>query len=132
MLQEVLKQYKDICKEIKELEKRIKNLENKIETDKVKGSNAEFPYQARSFTIEGLASTSELIDLLGRRKSRCEKLKVRIEEFISDIPDSRTRRVFQYRYMDNLSWQTIAIRLGKVHESYPRRDIHDKYLEGLE
>ena len=130
-MQEVLKQYNSIVKEIKELEKRIKKLENRIEIDKVKGSNDEFPYQARSFRIEGLASTSELVDLLGRRKTRCEKLKVRIEEFISDIPDSRTRRVFQYRYIDGLSWQSIAMKIGKVHESYPRKEIHDKYLDTL-
>lgn len=51
--------------------------------------------------------------------------------FISDIPDSRTRRVFQYWYIDNLSWQAIANEDWKLHDSYPRRDIHDKYLEDL-
>ena len=59
-------------------------------------------------------------------------MKLEIEEFISSIPDSRTRRVFQYRYIDNLNWYQIARRLGKYDESYPRKVIHDKYLEGLE
>lgn len=129
-MKKILKQYNDICREIKELETRIEKLEKKIEIDKVTGSNSEFPYQPRSFTIEGLASTCELKDLLIRRKGRCEKLKLEIEKFINEIPNSRTRRIFQYRYMDNLTWQAIAMRINKVHESYPRR-IHDSYLEEL-
>lgn len=140
---ELLKQYNSILEEIKELNREIERLENKEikhEIDKVKGSNAEFPYQPRSFTIEGYNVLEEdrIIkriltkkNILYRRKAKCEDLKLQIEEFINTIPDSLTRRVFRYRYIDNLSWQAIAMRLGRVHESYPRRDIHDKYLESL-
>lgn len=64
------------------------------------------------------------------RKSKCEDMKLEIEKFISNIPDSRTRRVFQYRYIDGLSWLQIAMRMNKVHESYPRK-IHDRYLENI-
>ena len=133
----LLKQYTDLQEEIKDLEKRIKKLENfKVEHDKVTGSNSEFPYQPRSFTIEGyniqdVDRLNKVKSLLVDRKEKCEDMKLEIEKFISTIPDSRTRRVFQYRYVDGLSWQAIAMRIGKVHESYPRRDIHDKYLEGL-
>lgn len=134
----LLTQYTDLQAEIKDLEKRIKKLENfKVEHDKVTGSNSEFPYQPRSFTIEGyniqdIDRLNKVKSLLVDRKEKCEDIKIEIEKFISSIPNSRTRRVFQYRYIDNLSWQAIAMRIGKVHESYPRRDIHDKYLEGLE
>lgn len=140
----LLKQYKDLQIEIKELENRIKKLENytyKVEHDVVKGSDNVFPYTERTFHIEGYniqdvdkknERLNRLEKLLTKRKNKCEDMKIQIEEFISTIPDSRTRRVFQYRYIDNLSWQAIAIRIGKVHESYPRRDIHDKYLESLE
>lgn len=137
---ELLKQYKSILKEIEELDREISRLENKeikCEMDKVKGSNAEFPYQPRSFTIEGYNILEEERNLkriltkkniLHKRKEKCENFKLQIEEFINTIPDSLTRRVFRYRYIDNLSWQAIAMRIGKVHESYPRK-IHDRYLE---
>ncbi|WP_312667440.1 hypothetical protein [Tissierella praeacuta] len=142
-IKDLLKQYNDLQIEIKELEQRITKLRNKkikIEHDRVKGSSDAFPYIERSFTIEGYnypeADRKEerlikLNDLLCRRKSKCEDLKLQIEEFIFNIPDSRTRRVFHYRYIDNLSWQAIAIRIGKTHESYPRKEIHDKYLNNL-
>lgn len=135
---ELLKQYNDLQEEIKDLKKRIDKLSDfKIERDKVTGSDSEFPYIKRSFTIEGyniqnIDRLNELKKLLIDRKSKCEDMKLEIEKFISSIPDSKTRRVFQYRYIDGLSWQAIAYRIGKHDESYPRKMIHDKYLEGLE
>jgi DNA-directed RNA polymerase specialized sigma24 family protein len=133
----LLTQYTDLQAEIKDLEKRIKKLENfKVEHDKVTGSENEFPYIKRSFKIEGyniqdIDRLNELKELLIDRKNQCEEFKLQIEKFISNIPDSRTRRVFQYRYIDGLSWLQIARRIGKYEESYPRKVIHDKYLEGL-
>ena len=127
----LLKQYKDLCREINELENNyIKKLENRNVSDIVTGSNNEFPYQIMSFKVEGLAHTDKLRDVLVERKVKCEQLKIKIEEFISNIPDSRTRRVFQYRYIDGLTWLQIAMRMNKVHESYPRK-IHDRYLENI-
>lgn len=142
-IKDLLSQYNSLIKEIRELEMeidRLEKLECKHEKDKVKGSNPYFPYQARSFTVEGYNILEEerinnrIYDkksILVERKNKCEEVKLQIEMFISDIPDSRTRRVFRYRYINNLSWQAIAMRIGKTHESYPRRDIHDKYLENL-
>ena len=83
-----------------------------------------------SFKVEGLAHTDKLREVLIERKVKCEQLKIKIEEFISNIPDSRTRRVFQYRYIDGLTWQQVSRRIGGYEESYPRK-IHDRYLEGL-
>jgi len=127
----LLKQYKDLCREINELENNyIKKLENRNVSDIVTGSNNEFPYQIMSFKVEGLAHTDKLREVLVERKVKCEQLKIKIEEFISNIPDSRTRRIFQYRYIDGLTWQQVSRRIGGYEESYPRK-IHDRYLEGL-
>lgn len=135
-MKKLLTQYTDLQAEIKDLEKRIKKLENfKVEHDKVVGSDSEFPYRPRSFKIEGynirdIDRLNELKEVLIERKIKCEELKLEIEKFISNIPDSRTRRVFQYRYIDGLTWLQIAMRMNKVHESYPRK-IHDRYLENM-
>ena len=132
----LLTQYTDLKAEIKDLEKSIDKLSDfKVEHDKVTGSDSEFPYIKRSFTIEGyniqnIDRLNELKKLLIDRKSKCEDMKLEIEKFISNIPDSRTRRVFQYRYIDGLTWLQIAMRMNKVHESYPRK-IHDRYLENI-
>lgn len=132
----LLSQYIDLQQEIKDLEKRIERLSNfKVEHDVVTGSNSEFPYQPRSFTIEGyniqdVDRLNKVKSLLVDRKDKCEDMKIEIEKFISTIPDSRTRRVFQYRYIDRLTWQQVSSRIGGYEESYARK-IHDRYLEGL-
>lgn len=135
-IKKLLTQYTDLQAEIKDLEKRIKKLENfKVERDKVFGSDSEFPYIKRGFKIEGynirdIDRLNKLKEVLIERKIKCEELKLQIEKFISNIPDSRTRRIFQYRYIDGLTWLQIAMRMNKVHESYPRK-IHDRYLENI-
>lgn len=139
-MKKLLSQYQDLVQEIKDLENRIKRLEERaitITRDTVKGSSPYFPYTERKFTIEGynikdLNKISELKNLLLERKTRCEDMKLEIERFISEIPNSLTRRVFQLRYIDNYTWLSIAFEIGKYDESYPRKMIHDRYLEGIE
>lgn len=137
MNKDFLKQYVDLQAEIKELEKRIDNLSKfKYEYDKVRGSSNEFPYTEKSFFIEGyniqdIDRLNKIRDILTDRMTKCEEMKVEIERFISSIPSSLTRRVFQYRYINGWSWQRIAFKIGKHDESYPRKMVHDKYLEGL-
>lgn len=142
-IRDLLKQYNSLIEEIQELEIEIRDLEKlecKHEKDKVKGSNPYFPYQARSFTIQGYnIQEEERINnriytkksILIERKTKCEELIIQIEVFISDIQDSLTRRVFRYKYFDNMSWRMIARRIGRHDESYPRKMIHDRYLESL-
>lgn len=141
---EILKQYNSLLEEIKNLERKIDRLEKsepQHEIDSVRGSNPYFPYEAKNFTIEGYNIIDEekkdcklekMLNILYSRNIKCKDMKIQIEEFISNIPDSLTRRVFQYRYVDNLEWLPIARKIGRHEESYPRKVIHDKYLEGLE
>lgn len=139
-IKESLKQYSDLQKEIKELEQRIERVRNKkiqVVTDSVKGSSKYFPYVERSFVITGLEEDKKeqqlekLNSILLKRKTKCEEIKLQIEEFINTIPDSRTRRVFSLRYIDGLNWLQIARKIERYDESYPRKVIHDKYLENL-
>lgn len=137
---ELLKQYNDLQKEIKELEQRIERVKNKkiqVVSDTVKGSPY-FPYNERVIKVTGIEADrkeqqiDKLNNILYKRRAKCKELAFQIEEFINTIPDSRTRRVFSLRYIDGLSWLQIARRIERYDESYPRKVIHDKYLEKLE
>ena len=137
-MKETLKQYNSIREEIKELRREIARLEKqetRYATDKVVGSDNQFPYAKKHFTITGIVENKNLIrkkEILIDRLKKCEKIKIEIDKFITEIPDSLTRRVFRYRYIEGLTWLQIAYRIGKHDESYPRKVIHDRYLEGLE
>lgn len=132
MNKEILKQYKDLQHEIFKLNKRLQKLKKyKIEHDFVSGSNTEFPYQRITIDLEGYADNSEKINktqrLLEKRLKEYQELRLTIEEFIADIFDSRTRLIFEYRYINSWSWQRISMKLGSHDESYARK-IHDRYL----
>lgn len=136
-LKQLLRQYNSLIAEIGELEKEIRYLENlkpKFVKDKVTGSDNEFPFVERDFTISGVVEDDKLIKkriILTERKEKCIILKIKIEEFISTIPDSLTRRIFKYRYVDGLEWLPISMKIGGYDESYARKK-HDRYLEGFE
>ena len=132
MDKETLGQYRYLLKEIKSLEARIKKLE-RVASDKVTASNSEFPYQRISVTVEGVESTEtaqKLKVILGHRKDECEAARLNVERFIRGIEDSRTRLVFERRYINGWSYQKISMYLGSQHESYARK-IHDAYLKSI-
>jgi hypothetical protein len=143
MTKELLSQYIDLKEEIKMLESRLAALQktpDQYTADSVQGSLPEAPYTKYTVKIQGYdyevnarrdAKIRRLSSLIARKKEECIDKQIEIQEFINSIPDSRTRRVFTYRYIDGMSWQRIAFKLGKHDESYPRLVIHDKYLKNI-
>lgn len=131
MTKEQLGQYKCLCLEIKELENRLNNLKRQEVTDKVLSSASDFPYNQYELKIQGYEDDKYIQKIrvrLLRRIRRCKKLRLEIEEFIDGIEDSRTRLVFQLRYIEGKSWVYISRQLGSSNESYARM-IHSRYLE---
>lgn len=130
MTKKELLQYRYLLIEIKELENKIKNYEGKIVTDKVQSSQREFPYTQYELKIQGVEDSlyiKKLREKLFFRIEKCKKLKVDIENFINNIEDSRTRLVFQLRYVEGRSWVYISRQLGSSNESYARM-IHNRYF----
>lgn len=71
---------------------------------------------------------ADLRHKMDERRLDCMEELARLYEFIDDIPDSLTRQIFMLRYIDGLSWQQIAFRVGEGDEQYPRR-VHNRYLK---
>ncbi len=123
-------QYRSLCLEIEELEKRIEKLKTREVSDKVLTSKDEFPYNQYELKIQGYEDDKYIEKIrvrLIRRIRRCKKLRLEIEEFIDSIADSRTRLVFQLRYIEGKSWVYISKQLGSSNESYARM-IHNRYF----
>lgn len=136
---QILVQYRDLQQEIKEIEQSISKLNLEIpkieqrlaeieagETvkDKVRGGAGGI----QNFAIEGIP-TREYAQrkntlaykkiLLGKRKTSLESQNVKlleivneIEQFITTIEDSHIRRIVRLRFVDNLSWNQVAMRIG--------------------
>lgn len=123
MDKEILKQYIDACEQVKEAKEdilRLKKNRKKIVQDRVSGSAHEFPYTAKSFHIEGLAypvvkDPDELDrreEILQERLQRAEEIKRQVEAWMLTIPQ-RMQRIIRYRVFEELSWNEVAIRMGR-------------------
>ena len=63
--------------------------------------------------VERLAA--EIVDLqavIAARQIQCIHERARLERWISDIPDSLTRRVFSLRFERCMSWVQVAAQIG--------------------
>lgn len=122
---EVLKQFSDIKKEIVEVESKIQSLEKyiaKMESDgsvvdTVSGGNGGIQH----FKIEGFPypEYSKKKTLLLTRKSILEQLRMElleqenaVESFITTIESSFMRRIVRMRFLENMTWNQIADRMG--------------------
>lgn len=131
MTKEVLEQYVDLLQEIKKLDKRIERLEKQsaIVSDVVQNG------YKRHAVIKGIDlyrsnKLDELKRILEERKTMAIEQEVEIEKFIKNIHNSKTRQIFEYKYIDGLSWVQIQLIMGYKHEDGPRK-IHDRYLSKL-
>lgn len=123
MDKEILRQYIDACGQVQEAKEdilRLKKNRKKIVQDRVSGSAHEFPYTAKSFHIEGLpypvAKDPDELDrreeILQERLRRAEEIKCQVEAWMLTIPQ-RMQRIIRYRVFEEMSWNEVAIRMGR-------------------
>ena len=155
----VLKQYISLKNEVKETKEKIKSLEiqicqiskrlREIEVkkesvrDKVKGGMGGI----QGFQIEGIpireyqTKKSELMMnniLLNQRKSTLEILEYEllektneIERFIMGIQDSQMRRIISLRFIENLSWNMVADRIGGNNTEDSIRKAFERFMKKI-
>ncbi len=138
-LKECLVQYCDIQKEIKELEEKIEKLEPKthdIVSESVESTTKHFPIVQNHLKIKGLNQRAikqleYYKTILEERYDRLLKEQIRVEEFIDNISNSRLRRIFEYRYIEQLTWRQVAQRIGNASEESIKKE-HNRFLEKSE
>ena len=121
MKRSILWQYIDACELAKETREDLLKLEQKaVVHDKVYGSNPDFPYEPRGFTIHGVADTSaerkKWIEaekkLLEQREQKAEKIRVDVEKWLNTLPP-RAVRIIRLHYFQQLSWSETAGVMGR-------------------
>jgi len=123
-----LQQYRAIKKEIAALEDKIYSIRLKppFGTDIVKGSDTEFPYCEKSFTVSGVdrRKLDRLTRVYEKRRDALLEETLKVEEWLDGIEDSSIRQIVQYRYLDGFSWRKTAMKVyGKPCEDAPRRAV---------
>lgn len=117
-----LKQYRSLKKEQKMLEDKMEKLNERAEkiptvTGKVKGSMDTFPYIETHMRI--IMDEPKQADVIyrqmiinGKRQHQVDELLTEIEEFISLIPDSNARQIFELIYINGMTQQEVGEQLG--------------------
>ena len=68
------------------------------------------------------------LQLLQEKEDELLELTNEVELYIESIEDSRIRRIFRYRYLDDMSWTRVAMMMGGDHTADSCRNAHDRYL----
>lgn len=143
-LKTILVQYTDLQQEIRDLRDRIDRKQRLIRQmeqegytvkDTVRGSRPDgtigpiavegFPYPDYSWQKSLLQQS---ITRMKIKQDELLELTNEVEKFIGDIPMSKTRRIFRHRYLDNMTWVQVAMRIGNGMTDEGCRSIHDRYL----
>ncbi len=134
----VLQEYIDACELVKETEKEIQKLNRKKKTiiqTNVKGSMHEFPYVEQHFKVQGTTFTvkddSRLRyeeKLLERQKARAEQVKLQVEEWMLTL-SSRMQRIVRYRYLEGMTWEQVAAKMGRKATADSVRMELNKFLK---
>ena len=138
---------KDLRKRIQKLESEIGRLENSIVTDSVScGKKGKKPLGTVkvSGVPNGLISRKRTTlkarrALLMEREAKLLELMNEAEEYINSIEKSELRMMFEYYYIDDLTWYQVA---QKMNHAFPKRKIkytedncrirHNRFLDEIE
>ena len=117
-----LRQYRSLKREQKMLEDKMEKLNERAEriptvAGTVKGSMSAFPYiETHMSVVMSEPKQADMIDrqmrINERRREQVDKLLTEIEEFISQIPDSNTRQIFELIYLNGNTQQEVGDQLG--------------------
>ena len=115
-----MSQLASLRREIRELDEKIAAINARkgmVVTDKVQASAKEFPYQETHVTIHGYSyeldpkskrQKKEKERLLRIRRQQASEWELKITEYINTITDSEIRRMMEYRYIENYTWEEIG------------------------
>ena len=148
MKKHILEQYTDMQEEHKDLLRRIRRLDDQIAKMEESGYTVADSVACtvercvkkaiRTVKVEGFPHPDyeRKRALLRRYKAKLKlfeedllEKQIEVEEYIQSIEDSRIRRIMRYRYLDNLTWQQVANRMGKGYTKDYCRIAHDRFLE---
>ena len=139
MDKKILNDYIDACVVIRETEAEISKLEKKkkLVQDKVTGSNPEWPYEPRSFSLGGTVETVADANrmnfekhILEMQKEDAEKIKRQVEEWMLTVP-IRMQRIIKYKIFKELTWEQTATKLGRKATGESVKKEFQRFMEKI-
>jgi hypothetical protein len=138
MQKTVLSEYEDACRLVEETERDLDKLRKQLKdaaTDIVKGSNPNFPYEARTFHIEGVSygeymkpdEVKRLEFILTQRRNIAKERRLVVEYWMNTVPP-RIARIVRLKYFKKLGWTEVAMQVGCGSGDAVRMELN-RYLK---
>lgn len=134
-----LEQIRDIKKEVEYIQKKIEMADYTIKTwttsDTVTGSLPFFPYTKHKIHIRGVdlpGYKQEVSRLRSEWRAKLRKLTKKIEgasEYIESISDSEMRLLLTLRFIEGMSWQDIARKIGVAGDGSTERKRVERFFK---
>ncbi len=126
----LLNEYRNLKSQIPALEYELKEMWT---TDKGMGNSTVFDYQTGYPRPQSVVGFDQ--EKYNRRKEALSKKKEKVrkvEKWIDAIEDGQVRCVFRMFYINNMTWEKIAVKIGYAgNPDYPRLHIRDAYLKKI-
>ncbi len=126
----LLDEYRKLKRQIPALEYELKEM---WDTDKGIGNSTVFDYQTGYPRPQSVVGFDQ--EKYNRRKEALSKKKEKVrtvEKWIDAIEDGQVRCVFRMFYINNMTWEKIAVKIGYAgNPDYPRLHIRDDYLKKM-
>lgn len=137
----MLAEYEDARRLFDETEADLARLRREHEgyaTDIVKGSNPEYPYEQRSFRVEGVsfaeytkpADLKRIEKILKERRDVLAQKRLAVEEWMNEIP-SRIARIIRLKYFRRMTWNEVGMQLGTLDAAAVRMEFR-RFMAQLE
>ena len=116
----------------KEIEMDQKRLEE-LEWSAIPGSPiiSDMPTGSHNNESKVEKIAAEIVDLkviIAAKQIQCIHERQRLERYIAEIPDSETRMIFTYRFVEGLSWGDVAICVGDGNTADRVKKVCYRYL----
>lgn len=118
-------------REIEADQKRLDELELMVGTPSSPQLTG-MPRAPYSFDSKIERLVAEIIDLqaiIATKQIQCIRERARLERWINDIPDSLTRLLFRYRFVNGLQWPQVATAIGEGTTPDRAKKIVYRYLD---
>lgn len=118
----------------KEIEADIQRLE-RLRANTYKPSSPNLSGMPKSQYVDnalecGVAEIADLEEIISDKLKRIIQERKKLEMYISSIHDSLTRQVFTLRFINNMSWLQVALKIGGGNTEDSVKKVCYRYIKG--
>lgn len=124
---EYLNRYKDLCRKLRSLEEQLLALKEVEESAKIQNIS-DMPKGGKQTDLSDyIVKLDKVFTQILKTRSKCMRLMIEIEGYISDMPDGIESSIIHKRYIELKTWEQICVEIN-----YSWKQTHRKHSSALQ